>query len=280
MDNTVEFKFHIQEIPNRNLVGKFVDKIKTKLDNKGMVEHKDYEIEIESDDLPIIRNEMMVGGATDSTFPYSIIEGLLDYIDNNVRVIKNENIQTDDYEKTAEKKKRIFDGLFTRGETQEGNIQNKDEKPQILPNTWDKLFIDVKKTEEPKLVDEPKPEEPKLVDEPKPEEPKLVDEPKPEEPKLVDELKPEEPKQDEKSTSSLFDRLFTSTPKPNTEKMEVEEDTNKPIDTESSNNILPLSNKQENVRPIMIEKEYIVKIQVVKDKVKSIGELGKREIMN
>ena len=28
----------------------------------------------------------------------------------------------------------------------------------------------------------------------------------------------------------------------------------------------------EKVRPIMIEKEYIVKIQVVKDKVKSIGD--------
>ena len=148
MDNTVEFKFHIQEMPNKNLVGKFVDKIKTRFVSKGLVEHKDYEIEIESDDLPIIRNEMMVGGATDSTFPYSIIEGLLDYIDDNVRVIKRENIQTDEYEKEVEKKRRLFDGLFTRGKTIEGEIQNQDEKPPVLPNTWDKLFVDVQKTDD------------------------------------------------------------------------------------------------------------------------------------
>ena len=231
MDNTVEFKFHIQEIPNRNLVAKFVDKIKTNFVSKGLVEHKDYEIEIESDDLPIIRNEMMVGGATDSTFPYSIIEGLLDYIDNNVRVIKSENIQTDDYEKTAEKKKRIFDGLFTRGETLEGEVQNKDEKPPVLPNTWDKLFVDVRK--------------------------------------------PEEVKPEEKSTGNLFD-IFTPNTKTNIENIKSEEIKNKTIiDMESPDNLIeePGPNMLvEKVRPIMIEKEYIVKIQVVKDKVKSIGD--------
>jgi len=259
MDNAVEFVFHIQEIPNRNLVGKFIDKIKTNLVGKGLVEHKDYEIEIESDDLPIIQNEMMVGGATDSTFPYSIIEGLLDYIDNNVRVIKSENIQTDEYDKTANKRQRVLDGLFTKTEVKDEIDKGDDGNKPVLPNSWDKLYIN--------------------------------------------ETKPDEPKPDEKSTSSLFDRLFTLIPKPETENIKIKEDKNKSVDTESPNIVLeedknksvdtespnivleepnnkvPLSKNVEKVRSKMIEIEYVVKIKVVKDKVKSIGELGKREIM-
>jgi len=148
MNKPVEFIFYVQEIPKRNLVGKFIDKIKTGLEKCGLVENKDYEFSVERNNLPIIQKEMMVGGATDSTFPYSIMEGLLDYIDNNVRVIKRENIKTDEYEKTVETGKRILDGLFTRIENRVEKVQDEEEKKPQLPNSWDNLFVDTSKKED------------------------------------------------------------------------------------------------------------------------------------
>lgn len=115
ISDTVEFRLNIQEIPTRKIVASFVEKVRQGLNTKGLRENKEYSVEIEGDELPLLTENMMLGGAssnTDSTFPYSIMERFLDYIDNNVRPIKAENIETDEYKKTEDNKRRILDGMF------------------------------------------------------------------------------------------------------------------------------------------------------------------------
>ena len=125
--NTVEFKLHIQNIKGKNIVDNFIEKIKDGFKRKGIQKDVDYTIRVINNSNIVKRDSnVMYGGASDSTFPYSIIEGLLDYIDGNVRALKPENIRSDDYVKTQEAKKRTLDGLFSKGDMIDAsvNIEN------------------------------------------------------------------------------------------------------------------------------------------------------------
>lgn len=147
ISGSVEFRLNIQEIPKRNLVANFVERVRQGLGSKGLRENKEYSVEIEGNEIPTLTENMMLGGAfknTDSTFPYSVMERFLDYIDNNVRSIKTENIETDEYKKTEDNKRRILDGLFNeapKAPTQD-TTQAPDERKDELPNTWDKLVVE------------------------------------------------------------------------------------------------------------------------------------------
>jgi hypothetical protein len=147
--NSVEFTFQIQDMEGRNIVKSFIQKAENGFVAKGWKNEIDYKIEVKLTEPPRIEeNKKFVGGGTDSTFPYNVFENFFDYIDNNVRVIKPENIQTDEYQKTADVKKRTLDGLFGKPiEVIQEDNEIKTSENRI--NKWDDLFgvIDTQKKE-------------------------------------------------------------------------------------------------------------------------------------
>lgn len=243
ISDTVEFRLNIQEIPTRKIVASFVEKVRQGLNTKGLRENKEYSVEIEGDELPILTENIMLGGAsnnTDSTFPYSVMERFLDYIDNNVRAIKSENIETDEYRKVEDNKRRILDGLFNEAAPKAPTQVQTETKDELL-NTWDKLTVD---TSAP----------------------------------------PPAPTTDGKDqTSSMWNYLFTSNNNKTIENIEPQETTiNRDTNVENIETVQDTEKStQPSQTPVKIESEYLVKIHISRNYVKSCVErgLGKRELM-
>jgi len=168
--DSVEFRFNVQEIPSKFTTRDFVDKIKEKMYSKGLQENKDFTLEIKTGDL---HNIMKVGGRksnyclTDNTFPYCAVENLLDYIDNNIYVIRPENIKTDDYKKGMFKKDKSIDDFFFKKDVPQTVTVEDDEKDDKL-KTWEAL---TNPTAETPLPTPPTPPPPLMTNE-KPEVPK------------------------------------------------------------------------------------------------------------
>ena len=114
----------------------FIKYVRTKLNEKGKRENKDYYIKIKYKNENEYDNNSMVGGAannekgknkqTDSTFPFSMIESALDFIDANVATLKGENVENDEYTKRIKSKKELYDKLKTKTKLEEVQEKTKE----------------------------------------------------------------------------------------------------------------------------------------------------------
>jgi len=130
----------------------FIQYVRTQLNKKGKVENTDYYIKLkyktenenENDNNKNENNKnldhSMVGGAannekvknkkTDSTFPFSVVESALNFIDDNVAMLKGEHIENDDYEKRKKSKKDLYNNLKTKTKLQEVQEEATKTEPQ------------------------------------------------------------------------------------------------------------------------------------------------------
>jgi len=139
----------------------FIQYVRTQLNKKGKVENTDYYIKLyprrfetgqSSRGLYKTENEnnknennknldnLMVGGAannekvknkkTDSTFPFSVVESALNFIDDNVAMLKGEHIENDEYEKRIKSKKDLYNNLKTKTKLQEVQEEATKTEPQ------------------------------------------------------------------------------------------------------------------------------------------------------
>ena len=139
--DSVEFTFYIQELPDKNNVTNFVEKMKAGFTAKGYKEGVEYTLSVRPRHFEKGSSDVMHGGS-DSSFPYNIFERIFDYIDNNVKVLRPENIKTDEYQKTSEVKKRTLDGLFAKPvPLTKDDIEKAPTDSITKPHsTWDELF--------------------------------------------------------------------------------------------------------------------------------------------
>jgi len=114
----------------------FIKYVRTKLNEKGKRENNDYFIKIKYKNENEEETHSMVGGAannekvknmqTDSTFPFSMIENALDFIDANVATLKGENVENDEYTKRIKSKKELYDKLKTKTKLEEVQEKTKE----------------------------------------------------------------------------------------------------------------------------------------------------------
>ena len=126
----------------------FLQYVRTQLKKKEKVENTDFFIKLKyKTDNENNKNEnnknlddLMVGGAglikhaknkkTDSTFPFSVVESALNFIDDKVAMLKGEHIENDEYEKRIKSKKELYTNLKTKTKLQEVQEEATKTEPQ------------------------------------------------------------------------------------------------------------------------------------------------------